>query len=265
MRTSRDQARGSGGAIALTAAIGVVLAFATASIQLAFARGGDNPSLPMTISPQPSFATPSAGPGDSSEPKATKRVAAPVSTGAFCVRLCDGFYFPAISPRGGDAACAVQCPDAPTALYTKRPGSDRIEDAVSMLGAKYSDLASAGRHLDSVDNTCTCRRARSDGAMPRVMEDSTLRKGDIVMTTNGLVVYEGSKGGDAKPTDFVPLAKAPNVSKETRESLTAMERAGPAERQSGAHSGDLAPPAPPALKHKGVITIDDTPAEVGAK
>ena len=71
-----------------------------------------------------------------------------------CVRLCDGFFFPTASTIGGDAACAAQCPDAPTALYTMP--TEHIEDAVSSTGRLYTQLPVAKRYQTSFESTCTC-------------------------------------------------------------------------------------------------------------
>lgn len=251
------------GSRARAARVAAGISFVVALVSLAQAHGPVNP-LALFPSAMPDAEAPvSRAPAEDARPAPRKRAVAAVST-AVCVRLCDGFYFPVGNTAGGDAACASQCPDAPTALYTRRPGSDKIEDAVSLLGEKYTDLASAGRHLTSVDNTCTCHNAKSDGRMSRIVNDPTLRKGDMVMTTNGLVVFEGGKSGLVEARDFVPVAKAPNVSKENRETLLAIDRAGPSDRQTSTHSGGLTPP-PPAPKPKGKITVDDAPAEVSAK
>jgi hypothetical protein len=45
------------------------------------------------------------------------------------------------------------------------------------------------------------------GALSIFLRDFTLRRGDVVMTTSGLAVFEGD-GLDHKASDFVPLAKA---------------------------------------------------------
>ena len=104
---------------------------------------------------------------------------------AVCVRLCDGFYFPSVVSSGGDEACASQCPDAPTAFYSMRAGSDKIDDAVSLTGAPYSALPVANRNQTFFDNTCTCHRSSVSSYIADLLHDRTLRDGDLVMTAKG--------------------------------------------------------------------------------
>jgi hypothetical protein len=145
-----------------------------------------------------------------------------------CVRLCDGYFFP-VSPlaRASDlgdheAACSGLCPDAPTELFVEPTGSDRIEDAVSRTGAPYSSLPMAFSNRTSTDKTCTCHRR--PGAAFSLADDSTLRKGDSIMTPTGIVVFRGSGRAPHASTDFVALAKA-SLPKDKREILAAIERA----------------------------------------
>jgi hypothetical protein len=164
-----------------------------------------------------------------------------------CVRLCDGSFFPAASVTGGDAACASQCPDAPTALYTMP--TDRIEDAVSSTGKPYSALPVARRFETSFENTCTCHRDTVASRAKELLHDPTLRKGDVVMTAEGFRVYEGDGYRPTGPQDFVALTRA-HVPKEERAALLAMERA---------NSGSPAPAQPSlvAARPKGNVTVDD--------
>ncbi len=141
---------------------------------------------------------------------------------AVCVRLCDGYFFPASSLSGGEAACAARCPDAPTALYTM-PG-DRIEDAVSSTGQSYSALPVAKRYQTTLDATCACHRASvASDAMRELMADTTLRRGDVVMTRDGFRVYQGGGYGPSGPQDFVALSSAKLPASE-RAALAGMER-----------------------------------------
>jgi hypothetical protein len=145
-----------------------------------------------------------------------------------CVRLCDGYFFP-IGPlsRAGDlpnheAACSSLCPDAPTQLFVEPAGSDRIEDAVSMNGARYTALPVAFRNRAAVDNTCTCHR-RVDQAFS-LFNDATLRKGDSIMTPKGILVFRGAGRMPYGQNDFTNLANAA-MPKDKREMLAAIERA----------------------------------------
>ena len=197
---------------------------------LASGRGGEKVLAPWD--PVPEFGATTAGDVQTdAKPKETR-----ASGRAVCVRLCDGFFFPSATSAGGDEACAAQCPDAPTARYTEPVGSDRIEDAVSLRGALYSALPVANRYQTTLDNTCTCHRAPTRGYSESLLNDPTLRKGDVVMTPKGFVVFQGAKTRSIASSDFVALSQAPSLPKDLRAALVAMERAGASQRQVGADS-----------------------------
>jgi hypothetical protein len=164
--------------------------------------------------------------GEILEAKPKRRAARTASFGygnAVCVRLCDGSFFPTPSVSGGEAACASQCPDAPTALYTMP--TDKIEDAISSAGVSYSRLPVAKRYQTTFNNTCTCHRGSVAASAAReLLTDSTLRKGDVVMTAEGFRVYEGGGYGPSSARDFVALSKAA-LSKSQRAAFAEMERA----------------------------------------
>jgi len=50
-------------------------------------------------------------------------------------------------------------------------------------------------------------RERAKYASEQVKRDSSLQKGDIVSTDNGLFVFTGDPDGEHTPADFVPLRK----------------------------------------------------------
>ena len=149
---------------------------------------------------------------------------------AVCVRLCDGFFFPSATSSGGDEACAAQCPDAPTVRYTEPVGSDSIEDALSTRGALYTALPVANRYRTTLDDTCRCR-SPIHGYSESLLNDPTLRKGDVVMTPKGFVVFQGAKARSITSSDFVALSQARSLSKDLRATLVDMERAGLSQRQ----------------------------------
>ncbi len=182
---------------------------------------------------------------------------------AVCVRLCDGFFFPSATSSGGDEACAAQCPDAPTARYTEPAGSDRIEDAVSTRGALYSALPVANRYQTTFDNTCSCRRSLIRAYSASSLNDPTLRKGDLVMTPRGFLVFQGAKTRPVTRSNFVALSQAPSLPKDLRAALVAMESAGASQRQIGAYSSlgasfsansDI-----PVRRLQGSVTMIDAP------
>ncbi|MBR0912590.1 DUF2865 domain-containing protein [Bradyrhizobium japonicum] len=118
----------------------------------------------------------------------TPRQRAPYGGGtAYCVRGCDGRYFPA---QGNDAeskaqSCKSFCPTSETSLVY---GSN-IDDATTDKGKSYSDLPNAFRFRNEIVAGCTCNGKDPVGlAQVKVEDDPTLRKGDIVAGSDGLVV-----------------------------------------------------------------------------
>lgn len=106
---------------------------------------------------------------------------------AYCVRSCDGRYFPA---QGNDAeakaqSCKSFCPASETSLVY----GGNIDDATTEKGKSYSDLPNAYRYRNEIVSGCTCNGKDPVGlASIKAEEDPTLRKGDIVAGANGLVV-----------------------------------------------------------------------------
>jgi hypothetical protein len=126
-----------------------------------------------------------------------------------CVRLCDGAYFPVSSgarEASDEAICRGLCPDADTAVYLEPRRSDDIADAVSKTGRPYSELPTALRYRTAFDKTCLCHRDLAPHYS--LADDSTLRKGDVVMTPDGPAVFDGAAGLPHRSDDFVALAKA---------------------------------------------------------
>lgn len=106
---------------------------------------------------------------------------------AYCVRGCDGRYFPA---QGNDSeskaqSCKSFCPASETSLVY---GSN-IDDATTDRGKSYSDLPNAFRYRSEIVSGCTCNGKDPVGlASLKAEDDPTLRKGDIVAGNDGLMV-----------------------------------------------------------------------------
>ncbi len=199
---------------------------------LAWARGGARAWAPVVEVAAPEVA-PIATVDVQTDPKRSETSANGL---AVCVRLCDGYFFPSATSSGGDDACAAQCPDAPTARYTEPAGSDRIEDAFSTRGALYSALPVANRYQTTLDDTCRCQRSLTRGYSASSLSDPTLRKGDLVMTPKGFLVFQGARTRSITSSDFVALSRAPALPKDLRATLVAMERAGASQGQARADS-----------------------------
>jgi hypothetical protein len=142
---------------------------------------------------------------------------------AVCVRLCDGYFFPLPSAAADTAAqaasCNSLCPDAPTQVYY-RGASERIEDSTTADGRRYTALPVALRYRSTADSTCSCHR---DAVAYAPLDDATLRRGDLIMTPAGFVMFRGPEGEKHRPSDFAALAKA-SVPAAMRGDLQAMER-----------------------------------------
>jgi len=147
---------------------------------------------------------------------------------SFCVRTCDGRYFPIAKNESVTPAkmCQTMCPAAETEIYS---GSN-IENAVSQKGKRYSSLANAFFYRDKMIDGCSCN-AKRDLGMTSVnyMNDPTLRPGDIVMTENGPVVFKGAVASTHQVSDFVPVKDSKRISGRTKEKVIAM-RAMPTRR-----------------------------------
>jgi hypothetical protein len=179
-------------------------------------------------------------PVDRSALKATKPVMiegaaashySPMGARAVCVRLCDGYHFPlgAVDGRASVEAqsgmCESLCPGAPARLFVMPGGSEKIEDATSRDGRKYSSLPVAFRHASTRDKTCSCRPGGADDMSPvmSLLRDLTLRRGDGVMTAQGVKVFRGSARWPLRDRDFLALSDG-DVSRERRSAFDALTK-----------------------------------------
>lgn len=109
---------------------------------------------------------------------------------AYCVRLCDGRYYPIQPHRNYSAAeqCRSSCPAANTRTFY---GSG-IDHAVARDGKRYASLANAYLYRKRIVAGCTCN-GRTNYSLDHipVRDDPTLRRGDIVVTDSGPIVYSG--------------------------------------------------------------------------
>jgi hypothetical protein len=144
---------------------------------------------------------------------------APIRTGpstAFCVRTCDGHYFPVRAHAGLSAAqaCRTFCPASPTRLYF----GGSIDSAVARDGSGYTELANAYAYRKKLVAGCTCNGHDRFGLAhidPRT--DPTLRPGDIVATRDGLLAFTGRKG---KTANFTPVDSYRHFSRRYRDQLS---------------------------------------------
>lgn len=106
---------------------------------------------------------------------------------AYCVRTCDGRYFPitASDNQSRAASCNSFCP----ASDTKVVYGSSIDSATTEGGKSYSELPNAFRYRTELVAGCTCNGKDQIGlASVKLENDPTLRKGDIVASADGLMV-----------------------------------------------------------------------------
>jgi hypothetical protein len=118
----------------------------------------------------------------------------------FCVRTCDGRYFPLQRHAGTNPAdiCRALCPAAKTMVFS----GSRIDGAVAPNGARYADLDQAFAYRDKTVPNCSCNGQDGLGlARIDATTDPTLRPGDIVATGTGLAIFNGKRD----TTAFTPI------------------------------------------------------------
>ena len=104
---------------------------------------------------------------------------------AYCVRTCDGRYFPitANDNQSRATSCNNFCPSSKTEVVY---GSN-IDHATTENGKSYSDLPNAFKFRSEIVAGCTCNGKDAMGlAQVKIEDDPTLRKGDIVAGADGL-------------------------------------------------------------------------------
>jgi hypothetical protein len=141
---------------------------------------------------------------------------------AFCVRTCDGRYFPLLVRGGSIPAqmCQAFCPASPTRVFF---GSS-IDGAASGSGERYADSENAYAYRKEMKADCTCNGRSPAGLAPVDLTlDNSLRPGDVVATTNGLVAYSGVRVGANQTADFTPVASYPGLTAEVRARLGEMK------------------------------------------
>ncbi len=144
---------------------------------------------------------PAVPPGDVSRPRAGYSG----GSQAYCVRTCDGRYFPiaASDNQSRAASCNSFCPASDTRIVY----GGSIDTAVTESGKPYSELPNAFRYRNELVAGCTCNGKDQIGLAPvRIENDPTLRKGDIVAGSDGLMV--AGRGADKRGAslNFSPVS-----------------------------------------------------------
>lgn len=157
---------------------------------------------PPAASPNVRSYAPSApGFGGSESPAArAPRISGTGRYSSYCVRLCDGRYFPVQRANGAQPGelCSSLCPASKTKIFS---GSD-INYATASDGTRYSSLENAFVYREKVVDDCTCNGTDAFGlAKVSLADDPTLRKGDMIATETGLEKYQGSSRAVARARD----------------------------------------------------------------
>ena len=178
---------------------------------------------------------------------------------AFCVRSCDGKYFPLTRGNASPVQmCQAFCPASPTKVFY---GSN-IDSSTSVSGERYPDSENAFAYRKALRADCTCNGRDAVGLAPiDLTMDSSLRAGDVIATTDGLVAYSGIKVGNNQSPEFIPVASYPGLTAGVRARLGEMKVApvaAEAINNEAPDSSDVMAPTTPALKP----TLRDKRAEL---
>jgi hypothetical protein len=180
----------------------------------------------------------------------------PVASGggpAFCVRSCDGKYFPLARGNATPVQmCQAFCPASSTKVFF----GSHIDSAMTTAGERYADSENAFAYRKALRADCTCNGRNAAGLAPVDLTlDTSLRAGDVIATTNGLVAYSGIKVGNNQAPEFTPVASYPGLTAEVRARLSEMKVA-PVAAEA------IANEAPPTEIVRDVIPVTSVPKTV---
>jgi hypothetical protein len=247
--TNRRRRQVSVAAIVLAGALGLALGLAPreASAEGLFDLffGGLQKQQQHQTPPQANFF---ADPFQQSQQSASPRPVASSGGPAFCVRSCDGKYFPLTRGNASPVQmCQAFCPASPTKVFY----GNNIDNATTISGERYADGENAFAYRKALRADCTCNGRDAAGLAPVDLTlDASLRAGDVIATTDGLVAYSGIKVGNSQSPEFIPVASYPGLTAEVRARLGEMKVAPVAADAIGneAPNSDVAAPVMPAPK-----------------
>ena len=159
--------------------------------------------------------------GQNQQPAPLSRPVASVGGPAFCVRSCDGKYFPLARGNATPVQmCQAFCPASPTKVFF----GSHIDSAMTTTGERYAESENAFAYRKALRADCTCNGRNAAGLAPVDLTlDTSLRPGDVIATTNGLVAYSGVKVGVNQTAEFTPVASYPGLTAEVRARLGEMK------------------------------------------
>jgi hypothetical protein len=193
-----------------------------------------------------------ADPFQQNQPAPLPRPVASAGGPSFCVRSCDGKYFPLTRGNASPVQmCQAFCPASPTKVFY----GNNIDSATTMTGERYADSENAFAYRKALRADCTCNGRDAAGLAPVDLTlDTSLRAGDVIATTDGLVAYSGIKVGNNQSPEFTPVASYPGLTADVRARLGEMKVAPVAADAMGDESprpdlsGDVMAPVTPMTK-----------------
>jgi hypothetical protein len=242
----RQRRSASVAAIVLAGVLGLVPRQASAEGVFDLFFGGFQKQQHQASPPQANFF---ADPNPQNEQPAPPSRPAASSGPAFCVRSCDGKYFPLTRGNASPVqTCQAFCPASPTKVFY----GGTIDNATSATGERYADSENAFAYRKALRADCTCNGRDAAGLAPvDLTMDASLRAGDVIATTDGLVAYSGIKVGNNNSPEFIPVASYPGLTADVRARLGAMKVApvaadalGDDALRLGSASDETAPAAP---------------------
>ena len=132
-----------------------------------FGRPASPEGVPAETRPQATPTTPGLEGGSESHYRSV----------AFCVRLCDGRYFPMHRQSGVNPVqlCGALCPASATKIFW----GNEISRAVAGDGTRYSDTENALVYRKRLVPGCTCNGTNFGLAPIAAGQDPTVRPGDL--------------------------------------------------------------------------------------
>lgn len=125
-----------------------------------------------------------------------------------CVRSCDGYLFPLgrLASRADlpihEAACAAACPSTATRLFTLGGRDTELDRAVGLDGKPYRSLAVANLYRTKRVAHCACQPEQGVATPLPILQDLTLRAGDVVATEASAEVVARRRSGGFTMVDF---------------------------------------------------------------
>lgn len=178
------------------------------------------------------------------QPAAPRPSTNPVATtAAYCVRLCDGRYFPV---RGGSATSKAVCDGLCPAAKTKVFVGSEIAQATADDGSTYQKLANAFAYRERIVPDCSCNGRDSFGtASMKLEDDPTLQPSDLIATKHGVVSFQTWRKANAyTPIDRNGVDRKLIIMTSEREPVPAVARP---ERRAPLRKAAARPAAAPFL------------------